>query len=78
MPQRPAPCYRENMSSTTPDRIDHTEYGKHTPGAGVERLQKAMGWERLPEMTPDERATFHAEMERADEEAHRFYGISAA
>jgi hypothetical protein len=48
----------------------------HSPNA--ERLREAMGWDRLPEMTPEQRAAYEAANERADEEARRFYGHHAA
>jgi hypothetical protein len=57
---------------TQPERPDTT----HSPNA--ERLRQAMGWERLPEMTPEQRERFEAENRRAEDEARRFYGTTAA
>lgn len=61
------------MTTATPP--DHTERGH---SAAAERLREALGWDRLPEMTPAERAEFDEANRRADEEARRFYGLSAA
>ena len=43
-----------------------------------ERLRIAMGWDRLPLMSPQERAEFEAEQRRFDEEIRRFYGKTAS
>jgi hypothetical protein len=48
------------------------------PSPNAERLRVAMGWERLPEMTDEQRAEFDAELRRRDEEVRRFYGKPAA
>ena len=52
-----------------------TERG-HSPTA--ERLREALGWERLPEMTMQQREAYEAANQRAREEAQRFYGDTAA
>jgi hypothetical protein len=44
----------------------------------AERLRVAMGWDKLPEMTPEQRAAFDETNRRADEEARRFYGLDDA
>jgi len=59
-------------AATPPDR---TERGH---SAAAERLRKALGWDRLPEMTPEQREAYEAANERARDEARRFYGIDAA
>lgn len=48
------------------------------PSPHAEQLRQAMGWDRLPEITPEMRAQFDAENERAREAARRFYGTDAA
>jgi hypothetical protein len=48
------------------------------PSPNAERLRVALGWDRLPEMTPEEQAEFDAELARRDEEIRRFYGKPAA
>jgi hypothetical protein len=58
------------MSQATPDQAQ--------PTSNAERLRQAMGWERLPEMSPDQRASFDAEQRRFDEEIRRFYADPAA
>jgi hypothetical protein len=50
------------------------ERASHSPNA--ERLRQALGWEKLPEMTSEEREAFDEANRRADEEAKRFYDIS--
>jgi hypothetical protein len=47
----------------------------HSPNA--ERLREALGWERLPEMTPEQREAYEAANERARAEARRFYGAGS-
>jgi hypothetical protein len=37
-----------------------------------------MGWDRLPDMSPEEREAFEAEERRIDEEVRRYYGKSDA
>lgn len=58
------------MTQATPDRTQ--------PSSNAERLRVALGWERLPEMSPEEREAFEAEERRVDEEVRRFYGKPAA
>jgi hypothetical protein len=58
------------MSQPTPERIQ--------PTPSEERLRAALGWERLPETTPEEQAEFDAELARRDEEIRRYYGKPAA
>jgi hypothetical protein len=58
------------MTQPSPERTE--------PSPNAERLRVAMGWERLPEMTPEQREEFDAELLRRDEEVRRFYGKSAA
>jgi hypothetical protein len=48
------------------------------PSPNAERLRVAMGWDRLPEMSPEDAAEFRAELARHDEEIRRFYGKPAA
>lgn len=47
---------------------------QNQPSPNAERLRVAMGWDRLPEMTPEELAEFEAKERRIDEELRRFYG----
>jgi hypothetical protein len=58
------------MSQPSPERTE--------PSPNAERLRVAMGWERLPEMTTEQREEFDAELRRRDEEVRRFYGKPAA
>jgi hypothetical protein len=58
------------MSHATPDQTQ--------PTSNAERLRQAMGWERLPEMSPEERTRFDAEQQRFDDEIRRFYADPAA
>jgi hypothetical protein len=37
-----------------------------------------MGWEMLPEMTPEQRVKFEEDNRLAEEEARRFYRLDAA
>ena len=60
---------------TVPTPPERTEQG-HSPAA--ERLKEALGWDRFPEMTPEQREAYEAANERAEEEARRFYGDAAA
>jgi hypothetical protein len=62
--------YRRGMSQTTPDQTQTS--------SNAERLRVAMGWERLPEMSPEQREIFDAEQRRFDEEIRRFYADPAA
>lgn len=48
------------------------------PSTNAERLRVALGWDRVPETTPEEQAEFDAELARRDEEVRRFYGKPAA
>ena len=48
------------------------------PSSNAERLRIALGWESLPETTPEEQAEFDAELARRDEEIRRYYGKPAA
>jgi hypothetical protein len=57
------------MAHATPDRT------RSSPNA--ERLRVAMGWDRLPEMSPDEREKFEADQRQLDEEVRRYYGKSS-
>jgi hypothetical protein len=58
------------MATTTPDQAGHS--------AAAERLRQALGWERLPEMTPEQRESYEEADRKAREEAHRIYGDAAA
>ena len=58
------------MSQATPDQTH--------PSPNAERVREALGWDRLPELTAEEREEFDAEQRRADEEARRFYANPAA
>jgi hypothetical protein len=58
------------MSQPSPERTQ--------PSPNAERLRVAMGWEQLPEMTPEQRQAFEAEERQADEQVRRYYGTSAA
>jgi hypothetical protein len=62
--------YLLSMSQPTPERTE--------PSTKAERLRIAMGWDRLPETTPEEQAEFDAELARRDEEIRRYYGKPAA
>jgi hypothetical protein len=59
-------CYRHGMTSSPPERTSHS------PNA--ERLRAALGWDRLPEMTSEQREAYDAANERARADARRFYG----
>jgi len=63
------------MTAATPP--DRAERG-HSASAAAERLREALGWDRLPEMTPEQREAYETANERARDEARRFYGIDAA
>ena len=54
------------MTSATPDRLQ--------PSPNAERLRIALGWDRLPEMTAEQREAFDAELRRRDAALRRFYG----
>jgi hypothetical protein len=58
------------MSQATPDQTQ--------PSTNAERLRQAMGWDRLPEMSQEQREKFDAEQRRFDEEIRRFYADPAA
>jgi hypothetical protein len=58
------------MSQATPDQTQ--------PTSNAERLRLAMGWDRLPEMSVEEREKFDADQRRFDEEIRRFYADPAA
>jgi hypothetical protein len=60
------------MADTDERRADRA------PSPNAERLRQAMGWEKLPEMTPEQLARFDEDNRRAEEEAQRFYGKTAA
>ena len=57
------------MSEPSPERTE--------PSLNGERLRIAMGWDRLPEMSPEREAEFEAELARHDEEVRRYYGKPA-
>ncbi len=50
---------------------------RQTPSPNAERLRQALGWDRLPEMTPNQREAYEAANEQAREDARRFYGTAA-
>ena len=58
------------MSQPTPERT--------VPSPNAERLRIAMGWDQLPDMSPEQRAAFEAEERRIDDEVRRYYGTSDA
>ena len=60
------------MTTTPPERTGRS----HSDAA--ERLREALGWDRLPEMTPEQREAYDAANQRARDEARRFYGDTAA
>jgi len=57
---------------------DPAVVGRVQPSPNAEQLRVAMGWERLPEMTPEERQAFEAAERKVDEQVRRYYGTSAA
>jgi len=61
------------MTAATPS--DHAERG-HSPSA--EGLRAALGWDKLPEMTSEQRAAYEDANREARTEARRFYGDAAA
>jgi hypothetical protein len=56
------------MSSVEPESATNPLSSPH-----AEQLRVAMGWDKLPEMTPEQRARFDEENRRVSEEARRFY-----
>jgi hypothetical protein len=44
-----------------------TDRRDDVPSPNAERLREAMGWDNLPEMTADQRATFDENDQRAEE-----------
>lgn len=48
------------------------------PSPHAEELRRAMGWDRLPRLTDEQRAEFDRAEREADEAARRYYGTSAA
>jgi hypothetical protein len=55
------------MTAATPDRAERGH------SAAADRLREALGWDRLPEMTPQQREAYEAANRRARHEARRFY-----
>jgi hypothetical protein len=47
---------------------------KHTPGAASARLAAALGWDRLPELTPEQIRENDEKLAAARREADRIYG----
>jgi hypothetical protein len=60
------------MTAATPS--DRAEPGHRS---AAERLREALGWERLPEMTAEEREAYEAANRQARDEARRVYGDMA-
>ena len=58
--------------------MTHPSQESVQPSPSEERLRVALGWERLPETTPEQQAEFDAELARRDEEIRRYYGKPAA
>ena len=58
------------MSQPSPERTE--------PSPNAERLRVALGWDRLPEISPEKDAEFRAKLAEQDEEIRRYYGTSAA
>jgi len=48
-----------------------TDTGSTRTPSAVQRLATAMGWENVPEISPEQRAEFAAERRRVDEETAR-------
>lgn len=58
-----------------PDNADQLRIDEpHTPGAAAPRLAAALGWDRLPEVSDEQRETDRAELDRAVDEMARIYG----
>jgi hypothetical protein len=60
------------MSDAAPRRLEIDE--PHTPGAAGPRLAAALGWDRLPEVSDEQRQTDRAELDRAVSEMERLHG----
>jgi hypothetical protein len=61
-----------------PLSVSQPSHERIEPSPNAERLRIAMGWDRLPEMSPERAAEFEAELARHDEEVRRYYGKPAA
>ncbi len=48
------------------------------PSPRAEALRQAMGWDKLPTMTPEQREEFDRKNAEAQEQARRIYGITDA
>ena len=59
----------------TPNPSEHVER-EYSPAA--HRLKEALGWDKFPEMTAEQREAFEEANRRADEEAERFYNNRAS
>lgn len=46
------------------------------PSPRAEALRRAMGWERLPTMTAEQRAEYERKNAEAQEAARRYYGLT--
>lgn len=77
--QRTLKRYRGRMASEqlpADGRADAiTAAGPHVPGSGPARLAAALGWGRVPELTPEQQREADEKLAAAQAEARRVYGL---
>lgn len=56
------------MSDDAPDQLRIDE--PHTPGAAAQRLAAALGWQRLPEVSDEQREADRADLDQAVARIH--------
>jgi hypothetical protein len=57
------------------DRLSTEIPEAHTPGAAAARLAAALGWDRFPELPPEQVREADERLAAAQAEAERIYGI---
>jgi hypothetical protein len=76
-------CHRDALddvwlSSSNVAFVDESRPTTEQRSPHAEQVRRAMGWDRLPTMTPEERSRFEADEAAADEAVRRHYGVDAA
>jgi hypothetical protein len=75
------------VSASRPATGDSSDYhggmssaprNQAAPSPNAERLREALGWERLPAITPERQAEIDTKFTEADEEARRFHDRAAS